>query len=80
MTPSTNKWRCFGWGKGGTVFDWVMHTEGISFSHALELLRRDLVPLNPNAGPPVKMSTVPKLSPLISETNDDKKLLEIVAS
>ena len=80
VTPSTNKWRCFGCGKGGTVFDWVMHTEGISFSHALQLLRRDLVPVNPNAGPPVKISTVPKLPPLISQTNDDKKLLEIVVS
>ena len=78
ITPSTNKWRCFGCGKGGTVFDWMMHTEGISFRHALELLRRDLVPLNPNTGPPVKISTVPKLPPLISQTNDDKKLLEIV--
>jgi DNA primase catalytic core len=80
ITPSTNKWRCFGCGKGGTVFDWVMHTEGISFSHALQLLRRDLVPLTPSAGPPVKISTVPKLPPLISQTNDDKKLLEIVVS
>ena len=80
ITPSTNKWRCFGCGKGGTVFDWVMHTEGISFSHALQLMRRDLVPVNPNAGPPVKISTVPKLPPLISQTNDDKKLLEIVVS
>jgi len=80
ITPNTNKWRCFGCGKGGTVFDWVMHTEGISFNHALQLLRRDLVPVNPNAGPPVKISTVPKLPPLISQTNDDKKLLEIVVS
>ncbi len=80
VTPSTNKWRCFGCGKGGTVFDWVMRTEGISFSHALQLLRRDLVPLTPSAGPPVKISTVPKLPPLISQTNDDKKLLEIVVS
>jgi DNA primase catalytic core len=80
ITPSTNKWRCFGCGKGGTVFDWVMHTEGISFSHALQLLRRDLVPLTPSAGPPVKISTVPKLPPLISQTNDDKKLLEVVVS
>jgi DNA primase len=80
ITPSTNKWRCFGCGKGGTVFDWVMHTEGISFSHALELLRRDLVPATPSAGPPVKISTVPKLPPLIRQTNDDKKLLDIVVS
>jgi DNA primase catalytic core len=79
ITPSTNKWRCFGCGKGGTAIDWVMHTEGISVSHALQLLRRDLVP-TANAGQPPKQSTVPKLPPLIPQTNDDKRLLEIVVS
>jgi len=81
ITPSTNKWRCFGCGKGGTVIDWVMHTEGISVSHALQLLCRDLVPATPaSAGPPPKISTVPKLPPLLPQTNDDKKLLEIVVN
>lgn len=56
-----------------------MHTEGVSVSHALQLLRRDLVP-NASAGPPPKMSTVPKLPALIAQTNDDKRLLEIVVS
>src|SRR5208337_37600 len=79
ITPSTNKWRCFGCGKGGTAIDWVMHTEGISVSHALQLLRRDLVP-SASAGPPPKQSTVPKLPPLIEHSADDKKLLGIVVS
>jgi DNA primase catalytic core len=79
ITPSTNKWRCFGCGKGGTAIDWVMHTEGVSVSHALQLLRRDLVP-TASAGQPPKLSTVPKLPPLIPPTNDDKRLLEIVVS
>src|SRR5208337_451566 len=79
ITPSTNKWRCFGCGKGGTAIDWVMHTEGISVSHALQLLRRDLVP-SASAGPPPKLSTVPKFPSLIPQTNDDKRLLEIVVS
>ena len=79
VTPSTNKWRCFGCGRGGTAIDWVMHTEGVSVSHALQLLRRDLVP-NASAGPPPKISTIPKLPPLIAPTNDDKRLLEIVVS
>jgi DNA primase len=78
VTPSTNKWRCFGCGRGGTAIDWVMHTEGISVSHALQLLHRDLVPSA--GGPPPKLSTVPKLPPLLSQTNDDKRLLEIVVS
>ena len=33
------------------MFEWVMRAEGISFSHALELLRRDLVPLTPQRRP-----------------------------
>ena len=79
VTPGTNKWRCFGCGRGGTAIDWVMHSEGISVSHALQLLRRDLV-ANVSAGPPPKISTTPKLPPLIAQTNDDKRLLEIVVS
>ena len=81
ITPSTNKWHCLGCGKGGTAIDWVMHTEGVSTRHALEMLSRDLVPMTPaSAGPPPKKCTVPKLPPLIQQTNDDKKLVEIVVS
>ena len=77
ITPSTNKWNCLGCRKGGTAIDWVMHSEGVSTRHALEMLSRDLVPLAPaGAGPPPKRCTVPKLPPLIEHTNDDKKLLE----
>ncbi len=81
ITPSTNKWHCLGCGKGGTAIDWVMHTEGVSTRHALEMLSRDLVPMTPaGGGPPPKKCTVPKLPPLIQQTNDDKKLVEIVVS
>ena len=86
ITPSTNKWHCLGCGKGGTAIDWVMCAEGVSTRHALELLSRDLVPLtSTNPGPPPKKTTVPKLPPLIvgpvnQQTNDDRKLLEIVVS
>jgi len=81
ITPSTNKWHCLGCGKGGTAIDWVMHTEGVSTRHALEMLSRDLVPMTPaGGGPPPKKCTVPKLPPLIQQTNDDQKLVEIVVS
>ena len=81
ITPSTNKWNCLGCRKGGTAIDWVMHSEGVSTRHALEMLSRDLAPLAPaSAGPPPKQSTVPKLPPLIEQSSDDKKLLEIVVS
>jgi DNA primase catalytic core len=80
VTPSINMWRCFGCDRGGTAIDWVMHAEGVSTRHALELLSRDLVPMTYGAGLPPKKATVPKLPPLIQQTNDDKKLLEIVVS
>jgi DNA primase len=80
ITPSTNKWHCMGCGAGGTVIDWVMRIEGVSFTHALELLRRDVVPMDAVSGPPVKKSTVPKLpSPLTAEADERTLLLEVVA-
>lgn len=39
ITPSKNLWNCFGCGSGGTIIDWVMRRRGISFPHAVEVLR-----------------------------------------
>ena len=65
----------------GDVIEWVKCAEGVSFKHALELLKRDYLPSSAaSADPPPKISTVPKLPPLIEHTADDKKLLEIVVS
>ncbi|MGA7080679.1 MAG: CHC2 zinc finger domain-containing protein [Terriglobales bacterium] len=82
IDPVENVWHCKGaCGEGGDVILWVMRAEGVSFSHALELLKRDYLPsAATSAGPPPKQSTVPKLPPLIEHTADDKKLLEIVVS
>ena len=58
-----------------------MVAEGVSFTHAVELLKRDHLPLTAvSSGPPPKISTVPKLPPLIEQTADDRKLLETVVS
>jgi DNA primase catalytic core len=76
IDPVKNVWSCKGaCGEGGDVFLWVMRAEGVSFHHALELLKRDYAP---SAGPVVKIATVPKLPPLIDATADDKKLLGTV--
>lgn len=80
ITPSTNKWRCMGCGAGGTVIDWVMRIEGVSFTHALELLRRDVVPMSAAPGPPVKKSTVPKLPSPLTADADNRTLLREVAA
>jgi hypothetical protein len=39
VTPSKNLWHCFGCGAGGDVVQWVMKSSGVSFRHAVELLR-----------------------------------------
>jgi DNA primase catalytic core len=76
IDPVKNVWSCKGaCGEGGDVFLWVMRAEGVSFHHALELLKRDYAP---SAGPVVKIATVPKLPPLIDASADDKKLLGTV--
>ncbi len=38
ITPKTNLFNCFGCGAGGSVIDWVMKRQGVSFRHAVELL------------------------------------------
>ena len=45
VTPGKNLWHCFGCGVGGGPIDWVMKRRGVSFRHAVELLREGIVPL-----------------------------------
>ncbi|MEO6829579.1 MAG: toprim domain-containing protein [Acidobacteriaceae bacterium] len=52
-------WHCKGaCGECGVVILWVQRAEGVSFKHALELLKKGCAP---SSGPMVKVSTVPKL-------------------
>jgi hypothetical protein len=40
VTPDKNLWHCLGaCGRGGGPIDWVMIAQGVSFRHAVELLR-----------------------------------------
>jgi DNA primase len=42
VTPEKNVWHCLGACQaGGSTIDWVMKTRGVSFRHAVELLRAD---------------------------------------
>ena len=78
VTPSKNLWHCLGACQaGGTVIDWVMRVEGVSFRHAVELLLNDSLPLAaaaPGAAPP-KRSTVQKLPASLERNTEDAKLL-----
>ena len=42
ISPKTNLFHCFGCGEGGSVIDWVMKTQGLSFRLACELLQKDI--------------------------------------
>lgn len=80
ITPSKNLWNCLGaCRRGGDVIAWVMHSEGVSFRHAVELLREDS-PLATNTRPGVQRSTVPKLPAPVERSADDHALLQQVVS
>ena len=56
ISPQKNLWNCLGaCGKGGSVIDWVMRAEGISFRHAVELLREGHLPLAASSHPPKRL-------------------------
>jgi DNA primase len=49
ITPAKNLWHCLGaCQQGGSVIDWIMKVNGVSFRHAVEILRGDVVPTNGN--------------------------------
>ncbi len=79
ITPESNLWHCLGACQaGGSVIDFVMRAEGVSFRHAVELLRRDAVPARAGGGLPPKRTTLCKLEPLASETAEDAALMSRV--
>lgn len=84
ITPAKNLWHCLGkCNAGGTVIDWVMRAEGVSFRHAVELLQNDHLPLVAGSDAPtqpaIKRSTVRKLPlPLEREAEDAKVLAQVV--
>lgn len=76
ITPSRNLWHCLGaCGAGGGPIDWVMRAEGVSFRHAVELLRADYRPRAKPGGPPPRHGTTPKLEAPLTRAADDARLL-----
>jgi len=85
ITPAKNLWNCLGaCNTGGSCIDWVMRANGVSFRHAVELLRADHLPLarpaleSRRAALP-KVGTVRKLPPPVAREADDRVLLMQVA-
>jgi DNA primase len=79
ISPEKNLWHCLGaCGEGGDVINWMMKSQGVSFRHAVELLRDgDFSSLA--AVQPVKRTTVTKLdSPLDTSAEDQALLMQVV--
>lgn len=78
ISPDKNLWHCLGACQcGGSVIDWVMKAEGVSFRHAVELLRNDL-PLAATSRALVKSSTVRRLDAPIAANEDTQAALNQV--
>ena len=77
ISPDKNLWHCLGACQaGGSVIDWVMKLNGVSFRHAVELLRTD--PSLAASSHLVKESTVRKLPAPVALDADDQVLLNQV--
>lgn len=81
ITPNKNLWHCLGACQtGGTVIDWVMRTRGVSFRHAVELLRADHPSLAAGDGRVVAKDTTAKLEPPVRADAGDREMLGQVAA
>ena len=79
VSPEKNLWHCMGACQvGGSVIDWTMRAEGVSFRHAVELLRDGIAPSSLGGRRAVR-STVSKLPSPLAVGADEGELLERVA-
>jgi DNA primase catalytic core len=73
ISPKSNLYHCFGCGAAGSVIDWVMNTQKVSFRHAMELLKNE-TPLT-TVKPQVKRSSAPKMAAMVESDMDDQQLM-----
>jgi DNA primase len=86
VSPKTNLWHCMGACQvGGSVIDWVMKFEGVSFRHAVELLKRQLgdapvspVEASPGGAEPRAVFGSLHAAELLAAADDDAGLLRWV--
>ena len=86
VSPRNNLWHCLGaCNIGGSTIDWVMKTKGVSFRHAVELLRADHSSLaagllSGKAGHVVRKGTTAKLpSPVALDADEQQTLRDVVS-
>ena len=78
VTPGKNLFHCLGCGAGGSVIDFVMKHDGLSFRHAVEVLRDGKASALVASTAPTKKATVPRLPPPVTYDADDQTLLRQV--
>lgn len=79
VTPSKGLWHCLGACQaGGDILSWIMKAEGVSFRHAVELLRDGQAATLLSSEKVVKVASIPKLAPPVAMDADDQTLLNQV--
>src|SRR5271166_5313816 len=80
LTPEKNLWHCLGaCNTGGSVIDWIIKTRGVSFRHAVELLKADHPSLSAQVEKIVRKNTTAKLpSPITLDAGDQESLRGVV--
>jgi DNA primase len=74
VTPGKNLWHCFGCQIGGGPIDWMMKSKGVSFRHAVELLREGA--LDVPAGSRGRIRVLP--TPVSLDATDQALLAETI--
>ncbi len=79
VSPANNLWHCLGaCGVGGSVIDWVIKREGVSFRRAVEILQHDLG-LITDKHEPVKHDTTKVISSgLVAERDEQQALQQVI--
>jgi len=81
LTPEKNLWHCLGaCNTGGSVIDWIIKTRGVSFRHAVELLKADHPALSAHVEKIVRKDSTTKLAPPVSAAAEDREVLAQVAA
>jgi DNA primase len=77
VTPGKNLWHCLGaCSTGGSVIDWVMRVEVVSFRHAVKLLRDGMPATGSSTSRTARQrSTVRKLPAPVQQSAADHELL-----
>jgi len=71
VSPKKNLWHCLGaCQQGGSVIDWVMKAQGVSFRHAVEVLRGD--------APAASTRRATLASPIVPDAEDRELLAQVV--